>query len=216
MRIADLLTALSLPASEAHHEDYQAGILFQIAKYIDKDPALIARLETHARAMRDPTNRAYCLESLLRHLAGGERESVFDAAVEAAHQIERLDYRSRIFAEFLLPACPPARRAALLVKTLRILIKARRMEGQPAAQVIAEVAALSDDALLWTAWDEVQEELADQPRATVLDFISACGPVLDRLFGQEGAAAISRALLDIGRWFPPSRSGPPRFSETSR
>jgi hypothetical protein len=204
-RIASLLPALALPRSEAHHEDYQASTIFGIAKSnMAADGSIVATLETEARAMNDPYNRAASLAVLIPYLDAARGQSAFDAAVDAARLIERLDHRSLVFVDFLLPVCPLPRRPPFAAEALRVVIKWGRMDTERAARLVDELLAGNHDAL-WAAWGELEEELTNQSRATVLGFIANCGALLDRLFGEDGAAAISQAVLDVGRWFPAKR-----------
>ena len=205
-RIASLLPALTLNRSEEHHEDYQASTLIGIAQSnAALDVSIVAALETRARAMHDPHNRAVSLAVLIRYLDPVRGESAFDAAVDAARLIDRLDYRSLVFVDFLLPVCPLPRRPAFVVEALRVVIRWGRMDTGRVARLIDELLVGNDDAL-WAAWGELEEELSNQSRATVLQFVAHCGALLDRLFGEDGAAAISQAVLDVGRWFPPKRT----------
>jgi hypothetical protein len=203
-RIASLLPALGLSERDFHHEDYKASVLLAIARSAVPGSFVVAELEARARKMSDPHNRAGALLAVVPHLDGARRDAAFDAAVDAARQIERSHYRTRVYADFLLPASPPTRRPELALEALRAVIVSGERSAELARRLVNGILAGSDE-YLSVIWRDLEEVLAEQGRATVLRFIATCGALLDRVLGTAGAAAITRAILDVGRWFPPNR-----------
>jgi hypothetical protein len=190
-----------LPHDE-YYEDSLASVLIAIHKVVAPVGATLTERLAIARAMHDVHNRAVTLASLVPHVSAGDRQSLFDEAVRAAHSIQGPRERALVFTDFLLPVCPERNRASFRLETIRVLAETEYLDSGSLDKICRGVGELAATEVLET-WSQSLDIMSGQGRDSALQFLAGTAALFGPVFGRHGSAAAARAIVDIGRWFPP-------------
>lgn len=120
-------------------------------------------------------------------------------ALAVARAIERQDDRGQALAGL----APRLGQLGYLEEALRIVQSIDKLENrnQALAEIIPDLTQLPSP-ILRSLWSETLHVLAVRTRADLLADLEMLTPVIITLGGAEAVAETTRAIQDVGRWWP--------------